>query len=132
MKYCGVGAHPQNGTAASSICTVSSMARLMMLYTSLRCPETADDSLWPMAVDYAVLHVYNYMPNPKSGHSPLDIFTGTIMPCYGIKKIFMSGVALVMYWTTLYIMVINSLVGNLNLVVQLLWESLLSIVAMSP
>ena len=35
VKYCGVGAHHQNGIAECSICTVSNMARVMMLHASL-------------------------------------------------------------------------------------------------
>ena len=34
VKYCGVGAHHQNGTAECSIPTVSNMDRVMMLHAS--------------------------------------------------------------------------------------------------
>ena len=43
-----------------------------------------------MAVDYAV-HVYNHVPNPKSGQTPLDIFTSTIVPRHGIKDFHVWG-----------------------------------------
>ncbi len=90
VKYCGVGAHHQNGTAERSIRTVSNMARVMLIHASLRWPDAADASLWPIAVDYAV-HVYNKMPNPKSGQSPLHISTGTLVPRYSIKDLHVWG-----------------------------------------
>ena len=86
VKYCGVGAHHQNGAAERSIRTVSNMARVMMLHASIRWPDAADPSLWPMAVDYAI-HVYNHMPNHLSGQSPLDIFTSTLVPRHGLKDL---------------------------------------------
>ena len=42
-------------------------------------------------VDYHAVHVYNHMPNPKSGQSPLDIFTSTIVPRHGIKDFHVWG-----------------------------------------
>jgi Reverse transcriptase (RNA-dependent DNA polymerase) len=90
VKYCGVGAHHQNGAAERSIRTVSNMARVMMLHASLRWPEAADPALWPMAVDYAA-HVYNSAPNPTSGQSPMDIFTRSMVPRHGLKDLHVWG-----------------------------------------
>ena len=126
VKYCGVGAHHQNGNAERSIRTVSNMARVMMLHASLRWPETADAWLLTMLSMYTTICQTQNLVNP-----PL-IFSQVPLCLVMELKIFMSGVVLVMYWTPLYRMVINSLVGNLNLVLRSLWESLLLIVAMSP
>ena len=90
VKYCGVGAHHQNGAAERSIRTVSNMARVMMLHASIRWPETADATLWPMAVDYAV-HVYNHVPGARTGQSPIDIFTGSLVPRHGLKDLHVWG-----------------------------------------
>jgi len=90
VKYCGVGAHHQNGVAERSIRTVSNMARVMMLHASIRWPETADATLWPMAVDYAA-HVYNHVPGIRTGQSPMDIFTGSLVPRHGLKDLHVWG-----------------------------------------
>lgn len=45
VKFCGVGAHHQNGVAERSIRTVSNMARVMMLHASIRWPSTAEPAL---------------------------------------------------------------------------------------
>ena len=62
----------------------------MMLHASIRWPDAADPSLWPMAVDYAI-HVYNHMPNHLSGQSPLDIFSSTLVPRHGLKDLHVWG-----------------------------------------
>jgi transposase InsO family protein len=80
-KFAGVGAHHHNGVAERSIQTIMSMARTMMLHAAIRWPETADASLWPMAVDYAV-YIHNHIPNRATGLSPLDLFTGTKWPTH--------------------------------------------------
>ena len=90
VKYCGVGAHHQNGAAERSIRTVSNMARVMMLHASIRWPETADATLWPMAVDYAV-HVYTHVPGAQTGQSPIDIFTGSLVPRHGLEDLHVWG-----------------------------------------
>ena len=79
--FAGVGAHHHNGVAERSIQTIMSMARTMMLHAAIRWPDAADTSLWPMAVDYAV-HIFNHMPNPKTGLSPMDVFSGTKWPTH--------------------------------------------------
>ena len=90
MKYCGVGAHHQNGVAERSIQTVSNMARVMMLHASIMWPEMSDPSLWPMAVDYAA-HIYNHLPNHKTGQSPMDIFTRSLVLRHGLKDLHVWG-----------------------------------------
>jgi hypothetical protein len=52
-----------------------------MLHAAIRWPDTADASLWPMAVDYAV-HIHNHMRNRTSGLSPIDLFTRTRFPTH--------------------------------------------------
>ena len=61
-KFAGVSAHHHNGVAERSIQTIMSMARTMMIHAAIRWPETADTSLWPMAVNYAV-YIFNHVPN---------------------------------------------------------------------
>ena len=78
-SYAGVGAHHQNGVAERAIQTIMSMARTMMLHASIHWPETADPTLWPMAVSHAVF-VFNHVPNPSTGVSPHDIFSRTRWP----------------------------------------------------
>ena len=51
----------------------------MMLGAATSWPDMADPALWPLAVDYAV-HVFNRVPNPETGLSPLDLFTGIRQP----------------------------------------------------
>jgi len=90
VKFCGVGAHHQNGVAERIIRTVSNMARVMMLHASIRWPSTADPALWPMVVDYAV-HLYNHVPSSKTGQSPMDLFTKSILPRHGLKDLHVWG-----------------------------------------
>ncbi len=71
VKFCGVGAHHQNGVAERSIRTVSNMAHVMMLCASIHWPSTADPALWPMVAEYAV-HLYNHVPSSKTGQSPME------------------------------------------------------------
>jgi hypothetical protein len=81
IKKAGVGAHHQNGVAERNIQTIMAMARTMMLHAAICWPETAEASLWPMAVNYAV-HIHNHMPNRTSGLSPIDLFTRTRFPTH--------------------------------------------------
>ena len=79
--FAGVGAHHHNGVAERNIQTIMSMARTMMLHAAIRWCDTADTTLWPMAVDYAV-YIHNHLPNRKNGLAPLDIFSGTKWPTH--------------------------------------------------
>ena len=75
-QFAGVGAHHHNALAERTIQTIMSMARTMMLHAALRWPDVADAQLWPMAVDHAA-YLYNRLPNPTSGLTPLEVLSGT-------------------------------------------------------
>ena len=75
-QFAGVGAHHHNALAERTIQTIMSMARTMMLHAALRWPDVADAQLWPMAVDHAT-YLYNRLPNPTSGLTPLEVLSGT-------------------------------------------------------
>ena len=89
-SFAGVGAHHHNGVAERSIQTIMSMARTVMLHAAIRWPDTADSSLWPMAVDYAV-YIHNHMPNRKSGLAPIDLFSGTKWPSHKCRNLHVWG-----------------------------------------
>jgi hypothetical protein len=77
IRFAGVSAHHHNnGCAERSIQSVMSIARTMMLHAAIHWPETANQTLWPMAVDHAV-YLINHMPNLSTGVAPIDIFTQT-------------------------------------------------------
>jgi hypothetical protein len=48
----------------------------MMLHAAIHWPETADPTVWPMAVQHAV-YLVNHMPNLSTGVAPIDVFTRT-------------------------------------------------------
>ena len=75
-QFAGVGAHHHNASAERTIQTIMSMARTMMLHAALRWPDVADAQLWPMAVHHAA-YLYNRLPNPTSGLTPLEVLSGT-------------------------------------------------------
>ena len=77
IKFSGVGAKWQNGVAENSIKIAVSRARTMMIHASLNWPDEYEESLWPMAVSYAV-HLYNHTPNRESGIAPIEVFTRTL------------------------------------------------------
>jgi hypothetical protein len=52
------------------------MARTMMLHAAIYWPNSADATLWPMAVSHAVF-LYNHMPIETTGISPNDLFMKT-------------------------------------------------------
>ena len=79
IHFAGTGAHHHNSIAERSIRTIMSIARTMMLHSAIHWPEMADATLWPFAVDYAV-HIFNRVPNPETGLSPMDVFTGQRQP----------------------------------------------------
>ena len=79
QQFAGVGAHHHNAQAERAIQTIMSMARTMMLHAAIRWPDSADAQLWPMCVDHAV-YLYNRLPNPETGLSPMEILTGTKWP----------------------------------------------------
>jgi hypothetical protein len=50
-----------NAVAERAIKTICEAARSMMLHCALCWPKAYDESLWPMAVQYAV-DIYNELP----------------------------------------------------------------------
>ena len=89
IKYCGVGAHHQNGVAERSIRTVSDMSRAMLLHASMHWADGISSDLWPMAVDYAAF-VHNRIPR-SHGEAPIDLFTGQLSPCHKLKDLHVWG-----------------------------------------
>lgn len=90
VRFAGVGAHHHNGVAERNIQSIMCMARTMMLHAAIRWPETADTSLWPMAVDYAV-YVHNHLPRRDTGLSPMDLFSGTKWPTHKCNDLHVWG-----------------------------------------
>ena len=72
-RYAGVGAHHHNGHVERSIQTIMSIARAMLIHSSMHWPDVADVTLWPMAVAHAVF-LWNHIPDPSTGVSPMDLF----------------------------------------------------------
>ena len=73
IRFAGVGAHHTQGTAERSIQTIMCIVRTMMLHAAIQWPDSADPSLWPMAVQHAVF-LYNHVPksfNRNCPHRPL-------------------------------------------------------------
>ena len=83
VRFAGVGAHHHNGHAERAIRTIMCMARTMMLHSAIHWPDVADPALWPMAVNHAT-YLYNRIPDPSTGFSPLDLFSRTRFP---LKKL---------------------------------------------
>ena len=88
-RYAGVGAHHHNGHAERSIQTIMSVARAMLIHSSMHWPELADTSLWPMTVHYATF-LWNRVPDPTTGLSSLDISSNLATICLN-SMIFMFG-----------------------------------------
>ena len=88
--FAGTSAHHHNAVAERAIRTIMSIARTMMLGAATSWPDMADPALWPLAVDYAV-HVFNRVPNPETGLSPLDLFTGIRQPQHQLHDLHVWG-----------------------------------------
>ena len=67
-----------------------SIARTMMLHSAIHWPEMADPSLWSMAVAHAVF-LYNHVPDPNTGLSPVDVFTKTRWPLHQLCELHVWG-----------------------------------------
>ena len=78
ITYSGVGAHFQNGVAERALQTITSWALAMMMHHMLHWPDQFDETLWPFALEHAVL-LWNHMPRSNSGLSPLELFTRTVL-----------------------------------------------------
>jgi hypothetical protein len=75
VRFSGVGAAHQNGSAERNIQTIVNMARTMMLHAALRSPSgfiTAD--LWPMAMDHAAW-LFNRIPSLETGLAPIEVWS---------------------------------------------------------
>ena len=79
ISFVGTAAHHHNAVAERAIRTLISITRTMMIHSSMWWPGVADQTLWPLAVQYAA-YVYNRVPDRDTGLSPLDIFSGTRQP----------------------------------------------------
>ena len=67
IRFSGAGASDQNGAAERAIKTLVAMARTMLMYDTLRCPEdTFSTDLWPIEMD-CYIWVYNRIPDCISG-----------------------------------------------------------------
>ncbi len=75
IKLSGVGGHHHN-CAENAIKIIIHKARTMMFHSAICWPSETDLSLWPLAVNYAV-HLYNHIPNPQSGLSPMEIWSSS-------------------------------------------------------
>ena len=89
IRHVAPGAHHQN-PAERAIRTISSIARTMMIHSSMHWPDMADTSLWPMAVQHAV-YLYNHVPDPATGLAPIDLFTRTRKPLDKLKDLHVWG-----------------------------------------
>ena len=67
-----------------------SIARTIMLHAAIHWPETADATLWPMTVQYAV-YIVNRVPDPTTGLSPFDIFTRTTFELSTLRNLHVFG-----------------------------------------
>ena len=55
IRFSGVRASHQNGSAERTAKTLVTMERTMLMHAALRCPEdTFSTDIWTMAMDYAV------------------------------------------------------------------------------
>ena len=72
-----------------NICTVSEMARAMMLHASLRWKDGIVGDLWPITVDYST-YVYHHLPNDK-GTALAELFTSSTVPRHIINHIHVFG-----------------------------------------
>jgi hypothetical protein len=83
--FSGTGAHHQNGVAERGIRTVTEWARTMLLHAVLHWPQEVDLDLWPFAMDHAI-YLWNHLPNPDLGVSPVELFTSQIFENYDFLK----------------------------------------------
>lgn len=90
IHFAGTSAHHHNAVAERSIRTIMSIARTMMLHAAIHWPDMADATLWPLAVAYAV-HIFNRIPKPESGLSPLDIFASSRQPQHKLQDLHVWG-----------------------------------------
>ena len=83
ITFSGVGAHFQNGVAERAVQTITQSARAMMMHQLIHWPKAFDASLWPFAMNQAVM-LWNHLPRNRGGLSPIELFTGTKLPHNGV------------------------------------------------
>ena len=57
ITFSGVGAHHQNGIAERGVQSILTKARTLVIHAAIHWPDATTNSLWPMAVDYALHHM---------------------------------------------------------------------------
>jgi len=76
VKMSGVSVQFQNGVAENAIKTTVMKARTLMLHSTLRWPDIADQALWPYALSH-VAYLHNHTPHQSTGLAPVEVFTKT-------------------------------------------------------
>jgi hypothetical protein len=89
-RFSGAGSHHQNGKAERCIRTIIAMARTMLLHAAVHWPEMADASLWALSVQHAVW-LYNHLPSPSTGLSPMDLWSKTRFPLRKLHDLHVFG-----------------------------------------
>jgi hypothetical protein len=74
VTFAGTGAHHHNALAERTIGTIMAISRTMLMHGATHWPDVIESSLWPMAVSHAIF-IWNRMPDPTNGLSPIDVFT---------------------------------------------------------
>jgi hypothetical protein len=78
VSLCGVSAHFQNGIAEQQIKDLAERSGTSLLHAMHRWPSAITINLWPYAIRY-VNDVYNSTPALKSGQSPMEQFSKTVI-----------------------------------------------------
>ena len=91
ITFVGTSAHHHNAIAERFIQTIMSIAGTIMIHAASHWPKmTADATLWPLAVKYAV-YIFNRVPNRETGLSALDVFTSTRQPTRRLHDLHVFG-----------------------------------------
>lgn len=78
VSFCGVNAHFQNGIAEKRIRDLTERARTSLLHVMNRWPDAVTINLWPYALRFSN-DVYSATPGLKSGQTPLEVFSDTLV-----------------------------------------------------
>eukprot|EP00978_Attheya_sp_CCMP212_P007814 scaffold18161_cov56-Attheya_sp.AAC.11 len=74
VRFAGTCTHHHNALAERTIGTIMAISRTMLMHGAIYWPDVIESSLWPMAVSHAIF-IWNRMPDPTNGLSPIDVFT---------------------------------------------------------